>query len=163
MLRGYVRRALATALFALPTLALMAWFLAHQPRPYAYRPPLLAYVKHFVSLYALVSFDRRELVLTAAVALVVAGAVALTLRSRTTRRLRPVDGWLAAGVVATVLYFLTPDSVADGAQLNDRLALYPFFAALLWLAFAAVPLRRARARRRWRWSASSWPGVLFAW
>ena len=142
---GYLRRAAVTGVFALPTLALMATFLVRQPKPFSYRPPLLDYLKHLVSLYALVSFDRRELLVTAAVALVVAGAVALTLWQRGTRRLRPVDGFLAAGVLATALYFLTPDSVADGAQLNDRLALYPFFAALLWLGWAAVPLPRVRA------------------
>jgi hypothetical protein len=71
--------------------------------------------------------------------------VALTLLGRRRRRLRPVDGWLAAGALATALYFLTPDAVADGAQLTDRLALYPFFAALLWLGCASVPLGRVRA------------------
>jgi hypothetical protein len=145
VLRGWLRRALATYGWALPTLALLAAFFARQPEPLAYRPSLLDYAKHFASLYALVSFDRRELFLTFPVALVVVGAVALVLRARAARRLRPVDGWLAAAAVATALYFGTPDAVADGAQLNDRLALYPFFAALLWLGWTDVPLARLRA------------------
>jgi hypothetical protein len=144
LVAGYLRRGLATALCAAPTLALLAAFMVRQPKPLSYRPPFLDYLKHFFSLYALVSFDRWEIALGAAVALAVALGVGLTLRERRRRRLRPVDGWLAAAVVATALYFAMPDAVADGAQLNDRLALYPFFAALLWLGLAAG--RRARVR-----------------
>jgi hypothetical protein len=145
VLRGWLSRALASGLYALPAIALLGFFLVHQPKPFAYRPSLLDYVKHFVSLYALVSFDRRELLITGAVSVVVVVAVAGALLARRTRRLRPVDGWLAASALATALFFLTPDSVADGAQLTDRLALYPFFTALLWLGHAAVPARRVRA------------------
>ena len=145
VLRGYLRRALSTGLYALPAIGLLGFFLVHQPKPFAYRPSLFDYVKHFASLYALVSFDRRELFITGAVAVVVVVAVVGALLARSARRFRPVDGWLAASALATVLYFLTPDSVADGAQLTDRLALYPFFTALLWLGHAAVPVRRVRA------------------
>jgi hypothetical protein len=142
VLRGYLRRGAATVLYALPAVALLVVFFLRQPRPLAYRPALLDYAKHLVSLYALVSFDKRELFLTGAFAALLAAAVVATLWQR--RRPRLVDGWLAAAGVGAALYFATPDSVADGAQLNDRLALYPFFAALLWLAYAAVPLRRVR-------------------
>jgi hypothetical protein len=37
-----------------------------------------------------------------------------------------------------------PDATADGAQINDRLMLYPFFAAVLWMGWAAVPVARVR-------------------
>ncbi|HEX8908641.1 MAG TPA: GtrA family protein [Anaeromyxobacteraceae bacterium] len=144
VLRGYLRRAVATYAWALPTLALMGLFLLRQPKPYAYRPALFDYLKHFATLYALVSFDKRELLLTFPVVVVVAAAVVATLWARRKRRLRPVDGWLAAGALAAALYFLTPDSVADGAQLTDRLALYPFFAALLWLGWSSAPVRLVR-------------------
>lgn len=142
---GSLRRAIATYLYASPAIALLGLFLVHQPRPLSYRPPLLDYAKHLAGLYALVSFDRRELLVTCAVAAVIAVSVLAGLGDRTRRRLRVVDAWLAAGVLATALYFAMPDSAADGAQLNDRLALYPYFAALLWLGFAAVPARRVRA------------------
>ena len=144
VLRGHVRRGLATYAWALPAIGLMALFVVRQPKPYVYRPSLFDYAKHFASLYALVSFDRRELLLTFPVALTIALAVASGLRARRARRLRLVDGWLAAGALATLLYFLTPDAVADGAQLTDRLALYPFFAALLWLGWSSVPLRTVK-------------------
>ncbi|GEJ59394.1 GtrA family protein [Anaeromyxobacter diazotrophicus] len=144
VVRGYLSRAIATYAWALPAIALLAFFLVHQPKPYAYRPSLFDYAKHLASLYALVSFDRRELFLTFPVALAVAAAVLLALRARARRALRPVDGWLAAAALATALYFLTPDSVADGAQLTDRLALYPFFAALLWLGWSSAPLVTVR-------------------
>ena len=145
VLRGWLSRALSTGLYALPAIALLGFFLVHQPKPFAYRPSLFDYVKHFASLYALVSFDRRELLITGAVSVVVVAAVAGALLARRTRRLRPVDGWLAASALATALYFVTPDSVADGAQLTDRLALYPFFTALLWLGHAAGRARSVRA------------------
>jgi hypothetical protein len=145
VLRGYLRRALTTYLYALPTIVLMGVFMVRQPKPLAYRPSLFDYVKHFVSLYALVSYSRWELVLTGAVALVVAAVVILELRARPRRLLRPADGWLAAAVLATGLYFAMPDAVADGAQINDRLALYPFFAALLWLGWLSGASSRLRA------------------
>lgn len=145
VLRGWLARGLATGLYASPVIALLGFFLVHQPKPFAYRPSLLDYVKHFASLYALVSFDRRELLITGAVSLVVVATVAAALRARRARRLRPIDGWLAASALATALYFLTPDSVADGAQLTDRLELYPFFTTLLWLGHAAVRVRSVRA------------------
>lgn len=144
VLRGYLRRALATGISAAPAIALLGYFLVRQPKPYAYRPSLFDYTKHFASLYALVSFDKRELLLTFPVALTVAAVVALALRARRTRRLRLVDGWLVAAALATALYFLTPDSAADGAQLNDRLNLYPYFAALLWVGWSSVPVAWVR-------------------
>ncbi len=145
VLRGYLGRALAAGLYALPAVALLGYFLVHQQKSFAYRPSLFDYLKHFASLYALVSFDRRELFITGAVSIVVGAAVAVALLARRTRRLRPIDGWLAAGALASALYFLTPDSVADGAQLTDRLALYPFFLALLWLGHAALRVNNVRA------------------
>jgi len=145
VLRGYLRRATATYAFASPAIVLLGAFLVRQPKPLVYRPPLLDYAKHFASLYSLVSFDRWELVLTGAVSIAIALTVSASWRERGRRRLRPVDGWIAAAGVASALYFLTPDSVADGAQLTDRLGLYPFFAALLWLAYSSASTRRVRA------------------
>jgi hypothetical protein len=144
ILRGTLVRGAVTALCALPAVALLALFFARQPNPFSHRPPLLVYLKHLVSLYPLVSFTRSEIVLASAVSGLLALAILVTLAQRASRRLRPVDGWLAAAVVATALYFATPDTVADGAQLNDRLGLYPFFAAALWIGHAAVPAPRVR-------------------
>ncbi len=146
VLRGYVRRAVTTYLCAAPALALMALFLARQPRPYSARPTLFEYVKHLASLYGLVSFDRRELIATCTLVAVLAAAlvVAIRRRRRERRLVRPVDGWLAAAALATLVYFAVPDSVADGAQLNDRLMLYPFFALLLWLGWSSQPVRSVR-------------------
>ena len=144
ILRGYLRRAATTYACAAPALALMVLFVVRQPKPFSARPSLFEYVKHLASLYGLVSFDRRELVATCTLSVLIVAAVAAALRSRTSRKARPVDGWLVAGALATAVYFATPDSVADGAQLNDRLMLYPFFAALLWLGWSSAPLRQVR-------------------
>jgi hypothetical protein len=121
----------------------MGVFLLRQPKPMSFRPPLLDYAKYFATLYGLVSFDRREIVLGALVALAI-GAALLAGLVRRGRRARPVDGLLAAALLATALYFATPDATADGAQLMDRLMLYPWFLALLWLGWAAVPVRTVR-------------------
>jgi hypothetical protein len=115
----------------------MAVFLLRQPKPMSFRPPLLGYVKYFGTLYGLVSFDRREILLGALVALTV-GAAMLAGLLRRGWRVRPVDGLLAAALLATALYFATPDATADGAQLTDRLMLYPWFLALLWLGWRAA-------------------------
>jgi hypothetical protein len=157
VVRGAVARGAATALCAVPALLLLALFLARQPNPFSHRPPLLDYLKHFVSLYSLVSFTRSEILLAGTVAMLIALPVAVTLLRRGSRPLRPVDGWLAAAAVGAALYFATPDTVADGAQLNDRLGLYPFFALALWLGHAAVPLRRVRA------AALALVAVFLAW
>ncbi len=145
VLRGYARRAASTCLFALPSAALLAVFFLRQPEPYAYRPPLLVYVKHFVSLYGLVSFDRRELLVTGAVSVAIVLSVVAALRRRRPLVARPADGWLAAAALSAALYFARPDAAADGAQISDRLNLYPFFAALLWMGWSTVSLRRVKA------------------
>jgi hypothetical protein len=142
---AWARRAAATYGWALPAIALLAHFLVHQPKPFSYRPPLAEYLKHLASLYALMSLDKRELLATTGVAIVLAGTVAWGLARRRTRRARPVDGWLVASALATALYLAMPDSAADGAQLSDRLLLYPFFALALWIGWSALPVRRVRA------------------
>jgi hypothetical protein len=142
--RGWARRAAATYGSALPAIALLGFFLVHQPKPFSYRPPIGEYLKHLVSLYALMSLDKRELFATSAVALVLAGSVARGVARRRTRRARPVDGWLLASGLATALYLAMPDSAADGAQLTDRLLLYPFFALALWIGWSELAVGHAR-------------------
>ncbi|MFL5418400.1 MAG: GtrA family protein, partial [Myxococcales bacterium] len=143
--RAWARRAAATYGWALPAIGLLGFFLVHQPKPFSYRPPLLEYVKHLVSLYALMSLDKRELFATAAVALVLVGSVAWGVLRRRTRRARPVDGWVVASAVAMGIFLAMPDSAADGAQLTDRLLLYPFFALALWIGWSVLSLRHVRA------------------
>ena len=58
------------------------------------------------------------------------------------RRLLEGDAWLLGTVGFLLAYFLAPLSLAGGAYLTPRLALFPFFGLLLW--FASL-----------RWSASA--------
>jgi hypothetical protein len=57
---------------------------------------------------------------------------------------RPADGFLALGVLATVLLFAFPDGMAGGSYLRPRLGLYPFLVLVPWFsARIGAPARRA--------------------
>jgi hypothetical protein len=96
--------------------------------------------------YALVSIDRKELLLGAAVTLTLFIGVVHLLLARPTRgpRFRPYDGWLLAAVAFVVLYFAVPDVVAAGAHVSDRLALYALLSVALWIGSGAAPWRSQR-------------------
>jgi putative flippase GtrA len=149
VLRGHALRAAAVALAALPGLALLAaWLLAHRDRVSA-RLPLPELAAKLATAYALVSIDRREIVLAVAVALVLFVGVVHQLLARAARagglRLRPHDGWLAAALAFVILYFAVPDVVAAGAHVSDRLALLAFLSAAAWIGGGAAPAMRRAA------------------
>jgi hypothetical protein len=140
VVRGYAARAAAAAVVLAPGAALLlAWMLAHRDR-IASRIPLPELAARLAMLYALVSIDRRELLLSSAVSLVIAVGVAHALLARTSRPLRANDGWLLAAAVFAVLYFAVPDVTSGGAYVSDRLALSAFLCALAWLGAGTGPL-----------------------
>jgi putative flippase GtrA len=144
VLRGYALRATAAAAVLLPGAVLLAgWFFAHRDR-ISSRIPLLELAARFATLYALVSIDRRELFLAAAVALAVAVGVVHLVLARTARPLRPNDGWLLAALIFGVLYFAIPDVTSGGAYVSDRLALSAFICALAWIGTGAGPILAVR-------------------
>jgi len=49
-------------------------------------------------------------------------------------RWREEDGFLVLGLLAAVLYFVSPEGAANGALLKVRLELYPFLVLLPWLS-----------------------------
>jgi hypothetical protein len=144
VVRAYARRAAGTAAVLVPGSILLAgWLLAHRDRISA-RIPFPELAARLGVLYALVSIDRRELFLAAAVALALAVAVVHALLARTGRGLRPQDGWLAAAAAFAVLYFAVPDVVASGAHISDRLAILSALCGVAWLGAGTAPLPAVR-------------------
>jgi putative flippase GtrA len=145
--RAYALRAGALTLAAAPGLVLVAtWLLAQRDQASA-RIPLPELAAKLAVGYSLVSIDRRELFLAAAVMLVLFVAVVHLLLARPTRgpRLRPHDGWLLAGAAFVALYFAVPDVVAAGAHVSDRLALFALVSVALWILTGVAP--RSSQRR----------------
>jgi putative flippase GtrA len=146
VLRAYALRTGAVLLAAGPGLVLVAtWLLAHSDRVSG-RIPLRELAARLAVGYALVSIDRRELFLAAAVTLAMFVGVVHLLLARPTRgpRLRPHDGWLVAAAVFVALYFAVPDVVAAGAHVSDRFALFALVSVALWLGAGVAPASSQR-------------------
>ncbi len=144
--RSYALRA-GTALVALlPGLALAAvWLGAHRDHV-ASRIPFLELLAKLAVGYALVSIDRRELLLSAALmlALFVSFVHVVLARSGRGPRLRPQDGWLAAATAFALLYFAVPDVVAAGAHVSDRFAWFALVSAAAWIGAGSAPAASLR-------------------
>ena len=140
--RAYAGRAAGALVAVLPGLVLLTvWTLRHAGQRSSRLPPFELAAK-LAAAYALVSIDRREIVLAACVSAVLAIAVLHLVLVRASRRarLRPQDGWLAAAAAFAALYFALPDVVAAGAYVSDRMALLALVSAALWIgAGAAAP------------------------
>jgi putative flippase GtrA len=139
--RGYAGRAAVAFAAALPGLVLAAvWLAAHRGHE-AMRIPLLELASKLAVGYALVSIDRRELFLSAALMLAMFVAfvhLALARAGRGPRR-RPHDGWLVAAAAFVVLYFAVPDVVAAGAHVSDRFAWFALVSAAAWIGAGSAP------------------------
>lgn len=147
ILSAYGRRAAGAALAAAPGLVLLgAWLLEHRDRV-SERIPLLELAARLATAYALVSIDRRELLLSVAVSLVlfVATVHLVLARAARGRRVRPHDGWLVAAAAFAALFFAIPDVIAAGAHVSDRLALFALLSVAAWIGSgAAAPLPAVR-------------------
>jgi hypothetical protein len=133
---AFERRAVARTVsaFAPSVLMLAAFLWRKQPVP-SDAPPFLDLLSGLVRLEGLVSFGGAEwIVSTAMVVLFAVLLVAGVFAWRETKAHMPADVLLAAAVLFTVFYFVAPRRLAGGAYVNERLALFPFFAVLLWLA-----------------------------
>jgi hypothetical protein len=144
--RSFLTRAGCTALAALPVVLLTARFLAlsHDMirQPAMPRERLWQWLRGMESL---VSFRPGEFVLAAAVfwgfAFGVAGALVARVRKRS---LQIWDGLLVTAIVYGGLYFALPPGLLGGAYLGERLAVFPFFALILWFGSQAPSSRPVR-------------------
>jgi putative flippase GtrA len=147
--RGYAGRAAVALAAALPGLALAAvWLAAHRGHE-AMRVPFLELASKLAVGYALVSIDRRELLLSAALmlAMFVAFVHLVLVRAGRGPRRRPHDGWLAAAGAFVVLYFAVPDVVAAGAHVSDRFAWFALVSAAAWIGAGSVSAPAVSLRR----------------
>jgi hypothetical protein len=146
VLAGYGRRLAAIAVAGAPGMALIAaWIFAHRGHESG-RIPFLELAAKLAVGYSLVSIDRRELFLGAAVmlALFVAFVHLVLVRAGRGPRLRAQDGWLLAALAFVVLYFAIPDVVAAGAHVSDRFALFALTSFAAWIGTSTAPAASLR-------------------
>lgn len=147
--RGLRDRALPVAVALLPAAVLAVVFFMRQGvgNVWHWSPWLLA--AKLATLYWLVSFQPAEAVFMVVLVTVFAVVVVRNVRAKQkSGEWCADDGWLAVAVVCFVLYFLMPEEVAGGGVVTARLALFAFFALLVWfgtLTFSAAMRRAVRA------------------
>jgi len=131
------KRALPTFFAALPALSLALLFFSpllsrvREVTTTRYTAGVL--VKRFFTLYALVSFDKKEMILTVAfVCLFVVVLGVVLLNKVKNRRWNRWDELLFLAFVYGLVFILTPETVARGGSINTRVSLFPYFILLLW-------------------------------
>jgi hypothetical protein len=139
-------RIVPTAAAFAPVLLLLGGFLWRKHAVPSNPPPTGGLLLGLVRLESLVSFRDAEVYASTAVAVLFGVLIArgLMLRARG-RDQAPHDALLAAIPAFVLLYFVAPRRIAGGAYLNERLALFPFFVAMLWLAGQPFSDRLRRA------------------
>jgi len=143
------RRELVALLYLAPTVVLPAYYLATTPHSGEYHWHSARWLaEQFVLLRPMASFSAAQRFVGYAVALLfllLVGAAVVS-RARAGRwRPRPADGFAVVALVFVGLYFAAPASTPHKAFfLSERLALWPYFFLLLWLA-AELPGRVRRA------------------
>ena len=136
------------ALAAAPSTLLLLVFMARtgvdEPGRFM---PIVSKLAAFLSLaMPLATFDTREVVVTSVLALTIL-ALGLAAAWRRWRGFVPTDAdaYLAFAVVASAVYVVAPsDSPSGGSFLLPRLALFPVYGALLWIAAHAIGVRWRR-------------------
>jgi hypothetical protein len=123
-----------------PALALFVGFFdGRLDRPTRWEP-FLASARQLFTLETLASLDRRTVWVAGALAAFLLWLVLDELRRRVdeaARRpgvARPAEGLLLLALVTAAMVFVSPDDVAGGGFLVDRLTLFPPLVLVLWLA-----------------------------
>jgi hypothetical protein len=148
--RQGARRLLRTALAFVPAAFLLLAWVWSRRHPAFVRFPLRRLLGELARLDVLVSFEAAETWPAAAVALgfLALFLLALTARARE-RRAQEGDAWFLGACVFLAVYLLAPVGLAGGSYVTPRLAVFPFFALLLW--FGSM-----------RWSAGARTAVAVA-
>jgi hypothetical protein len=132
--RERVRTHMVLPLIAfVPTLLLVGTFLARQGVD-SYDVPLTKKLLKLASLYSLVLFDQREIIITSGLAVFLSLCAVYGFVRATRGRF---DVLLAIAVFFAAVCLLAPDQLSGGGLIIDRLVLYPYFAVILWLATRA--------------------------
>lgn len=124
-----------TALAFLPAALLLGRWLGGRRSPAYERLPWRQLLEDLLRLDVLVTFTPAEAVPAAALALVFAALAAAVLYARGRRpAVTRGDAWLLCAAGFLVVYLGAPGALVGGSYLTPRLALFPYFALLLWLA-----------------------------
>ncbi len=138
-------RILPLCVAVLPTFILAGTFLNRQGVGSYARLPAGYLMKHLLALSSLVSFEVTGIWLSSALVLVFAAISVCVLVARL--RTRGVDWTDGLGLLVAVyilVYLLAPSTMGCGSILSPRLALFPFFALVLWFGTRAL-----RPRVKW--------------
>jgi hypothetical protein len=128
-----------------PQAVLPLWFVATHAGPAAaaeWSAGSLA--RYLLRLEVLYTFDAAQLRLGTGLAAAF-GALALFTLAREGLGRRAADAFLLLALLATALYFLSPEGLADGSLLKPRLSLYPFLFLVPWFSPRLGPRFRALA------------------
>jgi len=118
----------------LPTFLFVMTFLSQQGVEMFYGISILSRLKRLYMLYSLCSYDLKELWPSIVLVCLFALVTSLILVSKIRKRQFDVwDGLLLVICAYVLVYFTAPDAISGGTYMNSRLALYPFFALILWL------------------------------
>jgi hypothetical protein len=125
------RRHLLHVPILLPQLALPLWFLLKQgSQEFPAAWPLAQLVRYFVRLEVLFTLGEAQIWYGMALA-----ALFLVLLVRSFRRGRGEENaFLILALLFAAFYFLSPDGLAGGWLLKNRLSLYPFLVLIPWLS-----------------------------
>ncbi len=125
------RRHLLHVPILLPQIALPLWFLlkqGHQEVPAAW--PLAQLVRYFVRIEALFTLGEAQLWYGMALAVLFLVLIVLSCR----RGRGEENAFLILALLFTVFYFVSPEGMAGGWLLKNRLSLYPFLVLIPWLS-----------------------------
>jgi hypothetical protein len=145
-----LRLAWLTALAAAPSAVLTLIFLLATRSAEAgqYRSMVEPILGLLTFTWPLLTYDLREAVFTAALAAAVGLLALWQLRGRLRREAGANEGdaIVAFVILATLAFVVAPESVGSGGGLVlQRLALFPIYGAILWLATRPLPRLAPRA------------------
>ena len=142
--RRELRRLLPIAVAAVPVGALVVTYLARSSGTSGIgRLDVKTLVKDALTLRpALASMDGREQVLSTLFALGVA-ALAVACIAGIVRKplVARANAWLAAVVATGLVYFVAPNEIGNGGQINERLLSFVLAVMVLWLSTFALRRR----------------------
>ena len=135
--RAALARRLPALLALLPGAALVLAFLGSRMEEGTGAMPLAPRLYHLPAIYSLVSYDRRAVVFSAALAALLAALAWRRLRRPDGAAGDGAQGLLAVAAVFVLVYLVAPNDLAGGGYVTHRLNLFPPLALLLWLAAAS--------------------------
>ena len=91
-------------------------------------------MQRILNLRVLVSYDPLEIWCARGIVGLFSGVAIWLLTSKLVqRRATRWDGLLIAVIVCFIVYFVAPDAMSGGSDINIRLSLYPFLVFILWV------------------------------